>query len=122
MFHGLFQTVIVEPPPGDELRFAAQALFDRLSATNDLITFVQAQAILVDLTQGLFDALDLNGDGQLTQVELEANGDTHPPTSSGCNGESTKTLTNLKDFFGDLFLLGLLSIVLVAWRRFSVRP
>ena len=37
-------------------------------------------------------------------------------------GKSTNALTNFKDFFGDLFLLGLLALVFVAWRRFGERP
>jgi len=35
---------------------------------------------------------------------------------------SPEILADLKYFFGDLFLLGLLSIVLVAWRGFGVKP
>ena len=39
-------------------------------------------------------------------------------------GEDPELLVadGLKDLFGDLFLLGLLTIVLVAWRGFGVRP
>ena len=42
---------------------------------------------------------------------------------NGCFGGSKagKTLGDLKDFFGDLFLLGLLSISFVTWRRLASR-
>ena len=56
-----------------------------------------------------------------TSVELVVSvgpDDTH----GGCNGKSTKIITNLKNFFGDLFLLGLLTITLLSWRALQLRP
>ena len=62
--------------------------------------------------------MDHDGDNELTEAELEAG-----PATGGCfgGGKSLKLVTDLKDFFGDLFLLGLLTIVLVAWRGFGVK-
>jgi hypothetical protein len=34
---------------------------------------------------------------------------------SGCRNNSLKVLNDFKDVVGDLFLLGLLAVVLVAW-------
>ena len=61
---------------------------------------------------------------RLSQHELTATGAIPPSTGGGCRGKSNaeKVLTNLKDFFGNLFLIGLLTIVLFAWRGFGMRP
>ena len=104
----------------DELRNAAQTLIENLRDENDTLLFVETQFFLANLTQIMFDALDLNGDGELTQEELIAAGAV-PPTNDGngcfANSKTETPLTNLKDFLGDLFLLGLL-----AWCRTTSRP
>ena len=83
------------------------------------LNFAEAASILSGLTPSQFVALDENGDDELSADELAPRS-----TGGGCNGggKSLKTLTDLKDFFGDLFLLGLLSIILVAWRGLGTKP
>ena len=76
--------------------------------------------VLASPTLAQFNALDKIGDSELTNADLEYTGAV-PPSTGSCNGNSPKILTDLKGFFGDLFLLGLLTIVLVAWRGFGVR-
>ena len=83
-------------------------------------TCQEASAFLAGLSLAEFTALDFNGNGELSQAELEVTGAVPPSTGGGCRSKSSKTLNDLKDFFGDLFLLGLLSIVLVAWRGYRV--
>ena len=86
---------------------------------NGTLSFAEARVVIAGLTQAEFDLLDFNGDGELSEDELRVAGAESPCSGCFCSGKSTKVL---KDFFGDLFLLGLLSIALVAWRGFGVRP
>ena len=113
---------IGEGEPSQEI---TQALIDNFSSgdidLNETLSFIEAQRIFAVLTRPEFDALDENSDGQLSQAELD---DVIAPTTSGCNSgnKSQKTFSNLKDFFGDLFLLALLSLVRATWRGLKVRP
>lgn len=89
------------------------------------LSFEAARGVLAGLTRAEFAAYDLNGDGVLSQEELDAAvAKKADHENGGCfsGGKSLGVLTDLKAFFGDLFLLGLLSVVLVAWRGFGVRP
>jgi hypothetical protein len=92
---------------------------------NGTLRFQEAPGVLGNLRQAQFNALDANGNGELSQAELELVGAV-PPSSGGggCfkKSNSSRIFTDLKDLFGDLFLLGLLSFVLIAWRGFGVRP
>ena len=113
---------------GEPSQEIAQALIDDFDTgdtdDNGTLSFSEAQALFAALTLAEFNALDINGDGELSQPELTAAGATPPTTGGGgCFGKSNspKIFTDLKDFFGDLFLLGLLTVVLVAWRGFGVR-
>ena len=99
------------------------------------LSFAEAQLLISGLTLAEFRSLDFDGDNALSEAELvvadaapsgegegeiESKGDTR----GGCfsKGNSSKVLRGIKDFFGDLFLLGLLSIILIAWRGYGVRP
>jgi hypothetical protein len=104
------------------LQDTAQSIIDTVAA-NGAITLLEAQELIPGLTEGVFSTLDTDSDGMLTQLELEATGAVAPP-SGGCNSgeKSLKALSDIKNFFGDLFLLGLLALVLVAWRGVAPRP
>ena len=108
-----------EGEPSQEI---AQALLDDFSTgdgnSDGRLNFAEAQSVFADLTQAAFDLLDSSGDEVLSRTELELTGAMAYASGGGCfsGGKSLDALSDLKDFFGDLFLLGLLSIVLVAWR------
>jgi hypothetical protein len=83
------------------------------------------------------EAMDLDGDGRLSDSELVASGlstaENSAPengltpkgdTRGGCFAKEglVKTFSNLKDFVGDLFLLGLVLTILAGSRGFKSRP
>ena len=111
-----------EGEPSQEI---AQELINDFDAadtnSNGALSFAEASAIVAALTQAEFNTLDVNRNAELPRSELEATGAT-PPRAGGCNSKSTKTLTDLKDFFGDLFLLALLTLTLIAWRGTRLSP
>ena len=82
------------------------------------LSFAEAALIIRGLSPSLFVSLDDNGDDELSADELAPKS-----TNGGCfgSGKSLQSLEGLKDFFGDLFLLGLLATSLVAWRGFASR-
>jgi len=105
----------------------AQALLDAFESVDTdvdgAIDFLEAQGLFAALTQAEFDALDGDGDGEVSQAELIAAGAVLP-AKGGCfgGGKVGKVVSDIKNFFGELFVLGLLSIVFVVWGRFGVRP
>ena len=120
---------------GEASQEIAQALIDDFNDGdtdgNGMLSFAEAQGLFAALTLAEFDALDTDRNGELNQLELEdagavpgTGGEGEGKTGGGCFKESNspKIFTDLKNFFGELFLLGLLTIVLVAWRGFGGRP
>ena len=104
----------------------AQTLYDGIDeqggGPEETLTFAEAQVILAGLTLAEFTRLDLNGDGLLSTTELMDPGAKRP--KRGCFGlfKSNKGVLGIKDFLGDIFLLGLLSMVFVGWRAVGIRP
>ena len=106
---------------------------------NGGLSFAEAQVLFSSLSLAAFSTMDLDGDSALSEAELVfagVEGDTDADeggqgavedkgdTGGGCfaYGKLSKILTDFRGFLGDLFLLGLLSLVLVAWRGFGVKP
>ncbi|HRZ17303.1 MAG TPA: hypothetical protein P5141_07045, partial [Candidatus Hydrogenedentes bacterium] len=74
-----------------------------------LLSYDEAAGVYTSLTQPLFDALDLNGDGRLDKEELGVKG-----CGCGCScSKADMTVEGLKSQLGDLFL-GALALTLLA--------
>ena len=105
------------------MRQAAQTLFENYNTANVDgrlgLSLEDAQTFLADLTVDQFTDLDTDDDGILARAELAT--ETLPPIFRGCFND-TETLTTLKDFLGDIFLVYLLATTLIAWRRITRRP
>jgi hypothetical protein len=59
--------------------------------------------------------MDLNDDGFLTEAELRG----EQPAPSGCPLGKSAVGTGIRDFLGDIFLLGLALLSLTSWRILS---
>ena len=121
----LRNVIVHEPLEPTEMEGTAQTLFDAFEIGDEdgdgALSFAEVQRVISGLTSRMFAALDADGNGMLTQAELEAGGAV--PPRGGCAAMKSRTaLFDMKDFFGDLFLLGLISIVFLAWRGFGVKP
>ena len=100
-----------EDPHLSVLRNSLLAQFDTIDQSgNSVLSFAEVQARFSDVTQEDFNALDLNGDGMLTRVELG-----EEETPSACSVTSGKK--SLRDYLGDLLLFGLSLGILFASGR-----
>ena len=110
-----------EGEPSQEI---AQELTDNFDAgdadDDDSLDFEEAQNLLAGLTLAEFNALDQDGDNELTRAELKAAG-VVPPRAGGCF-KAGKMLVDIKTIFGDLFLAALMGIVLLSTSRLKFRP
>jgi len=119
---------LAPPGEGEGESFAerAQSLFDMFDTSDEnmdgTLNLAEARSVLSTLTIDDFDVLNTNDDRELSRNELIFAGAQEPPTTSdGCCFDA-KSTNRLKNFFGDLFLLELLSIVFVAWRGVGPHP
>lgn len=103
-----------EPPAPDSLEEAAQALLDAFddadTDTSGGLSEAEAMAALPGLTHEQFVSLDINGDGEIIQDELNQFLD----TSSGCCaqgcqgcGSDADKMEQFRRFLGDYLLVGL---------------
>jgi len=96
---------------------AAQLLLEGFTAADTDhsggLSQAEAVAAVPGLAQAQFALLDANGDGQLTQSEINQ---FLNPSSGGCNcGKADFTLNGLKSRMGDVFLAGLALLTLMAF-------
>ncbi len=82
---------------------------------NGTLSFGEAQAAASNLTQAIFDQIDTNNDGELSQSELEAATVVQPP-GCACPNQG-KALEEWKDIAGDAFLIGMAILTMLAWSR-----
>ena len=96
----------------------AQLLLSEFDGGEDgMLSLAEAQTIYPALTQSEFGEIDLDNNGFLTESEIEA---FLAGTPEGCCNTS-KSVVDLRDYLGDLFLLGLALFALMGWNR-MVRP
>lgn len=94
---------------------ALLAAFEGADANVDgRLSFEEAMTAETGLGREMFDALDGDGDGLLSQAELEAHAGTDPVDGVGCLENAAM---RFRDFLGDLFLATLAMGVLLTTRR-----
>ncbi|NLW49194.1 MAG: hypothetical protein GXY86_17915 [Firmicutes bacterium] len=74
--------------------------FDGADKNNDGLSYAEAAALVPDISQEQFDALDADHDGRLSPEELGG-------ASPGCHCSGAKSLGDWRHRAGDLFLIGL---------------
>jgi len=82
--------------------------------SNQLLSIEEARTLYSALTQEEFDELDLDSDGFLSEAELDER--LNPAPTGCCNNDATTK--GLRDFLGDLFLLGIALVALAGWQSF----
>jgi len=99
-----------DPAAVEAARAALAEVFRSADTDGDrLLSYDEAAGVYTSLTQPLFDALDLNGDGRLDKEELGVKG-----CGCGCScSKADMTVEGLKSQLGDLFL-GALALTLLA--------
>jgi peptidoglycan/xylan/chitin deacetylase (PgdA/CDA1 family) len=110
----------VVPPP--DLQTAAQRLVDGFTTADtdhsSALGMAEAAAAIPGLTQSQFNQMDANGDGQVTQNELD-----QFLNPNGCNCfKSESLLGGFKNRMADLFLSGLAVLALLAFSACKPRP
>jgi len=81
--------------------------------------FGEASSAVPELQQTQFDAIDTDGDGQLSREELVAASGGEP--EGGCCARCNKSKSpaeTIKHFMGDWLLLGLSLMLLLAWSTY----
>jgi major membrane immunogen (membrane-anchored lipoprotein) len=110
--------VYVEPA----VTVQAQALLDGFGPadgdSNGSLSLGEARTVRPYLSDATFAALDANGDGGITQAELDAYLNPGPGGCDGClGGKGAFPWADWKRFLGDLMLLGVSLAVLLAMGR-----
>jgi hypothetical protein len=96
------------PPTEGALRNLLTQTFDAVDGNGDSqISYAEALAALPGLTQAVFSAVDSDGDGQISRVEAGLS-ESGSGGCAGCSGgKDSFTIDKMKKAFGDLFLAGL---------------
>ena len=103
------------PTDVEPMRQQVAAAFEQADADNSGgLSLEETTTAVPDVTEAMFDALDTNGDGQLTSDELGLDDN----SGSGCDGV-TGCAGGKKSFSGDMLLglLGLAILQMVSQRR-----
>jgi hypothetical protein len=100
------------PPTATEVQTQISTYFSTVDTNGDgQISYTEALTAISNLTLPVFNELDVDGNGALSQAELGI----EKPISCGCAGcsKSDFTINGLKQHISDLFLMGISMMALI---------